>query len=282
MTRLSTLFALSLAAGLATAIPARADLPAPAATFLGNATALAQALAKTLYVHEDSLQGAVIRPDTVPGKLDIDADCSGWVSHNLERLPQHYEAVRRYQPQVAGEAGRPYPRATVYRQYFASLPPGAPFQAVKTLAAAQPGDILSWCLPGHCGVPYSGEPAKDTGHVMVVLSKPIPNDANSAFLMVLDASSVPHYSFATLPEAVKAKHPELNTLYANYPTVRDRTEIDKDTGKTITVTSGVGPGFILFGTKPDGSVGSFQFGPHDPVKSEGIGFAIGRPVPQGG
>ncbi|MCG5242535.1 hypothetical protein ACIU1J_18110 [Azospirillum doebereinerae] len=278
MTRFAALAALCLTVGLTAAGPARADLPAPAATFIGNATALAQALADTRYVHETSVQGAVIRP-LGGGRLDIDADCSGWVSHNLERLPLHYEALRQYQPQVAGEAGRPYPRATVYRQYFASLPAGAPFQAVKTLAAAQPGDILSWCLPGHCGVPYSGKPADDTGHVMVVLSKPIPNDARSAFLMVLDASSVTHYSFATLPEAVKAKHPELNTLYANYPTVRDRTEIVD--GKTKTVTSGVGPGFILFGTNPDGSVGSFQFGPGDRTNSEGIGFAIGRPVPMG-
>ncbi|MBP2231081.1 hypothetical protein J2847_004392 [Azospirillum agricola] len=277
MMRFAMLAALCVAAGLGLARPALADdATAPAATLIGNAAALAQKLAKTQYVHETSMLGAVIRPYG-EGRLDIDADCSGWVSHNLERLPLHYEAVRAYQPQVAGEAGRPYPRATVYRQYFANLPAGAPFQEVKTLAAVQPGDILSWCLPGHCGEPYSGKPADDTGHVMVVMSKPIPNGPGGAFLMVLDASSVTHYGFATLPPAVQAAHPELQTLYANYPTVREQSELVD--GKTRTVTSGVGPGFILFGTNPDGSVGSFQFGPGDSVNSENIRFAVGRPLP---
>lgn len=255
------------------ALPASAQtVPTPATHLAGVTGNLASLLGQTKYVHETALAGAIVTPLT-GGTYDIEADCSGWVSHNLQKLPPHYDAVRQYQPQVDGEAGRPYPRANVYRQYFANLTPGAPFQRIYKLADVKPGDILAWCLPGHCGIPYSGKPADDTGHVMVVMSTPIRNDANSAYLMVLDSSSVTHYAFNTLPAPIQSANAAVGQSFTRYPTKRTQT-VD---GKVV--TSGVGPGFILFGTAADGSINSFQFGPGDHVNSDGILFAVGRPLP---
>lgn len=251
-----------------------APVPTPASVLAGVTGNLASLIGKTAYVHEqeNNSPAAVVIPMS-GGTYEVDADCSGWVSHNLKKLPIQYEAVHAYQSQVPGEAEKPYPRANVYRQYFANLKPGAPFIPVKKLADVRPGDILSWCLPGHCGIPYTGEPKKDTGHVMVVMSQPIPAGPNRAFLMVLDSSSVPHYSAATLPASVQKANPGLVQAYARYPDKRDTVS----DGKAVS-TSGVGAGFILFGTDANGAVNSFQFGPGDSVNSEGILFAVGRPV----
>ncbi|WP_448204809.1 hypothetical protein [Azospirillum sp. sgz302134] len=253
--------------------PASAQSNPTPSTYLAGVTGeLAGLVGATTYVHEKDAAGAVIAPYK-DNTLNVAADCSGWVSHNLQKLPVQYQAVHAYQSQVKGEEAMPYPRANVYRQYFANLTADAPFKPIKRLADVQPGDILSWCLPGHCGIPYSGKPADDTGHVMVVVSKPVRNDANSAFLMVLDSSSVTHYSFGTLPAAVQQANPDLGKLYAQYPKVRETNNSDG----TVS-TSGVGPGLILFGTNPDGSIKSFQFGPKDHVNSDGILFAVGRAV----
>lgn len=248
-------------------------VPTPATHLAGVTGSLASVVGKTKYVHEqeNNSPAAVVLP-LGDGKYEVEADCSGWVSHNLKKLPLQYEAVHAYQSQVPGEASKPYPRANVYRQYFANLKPGAPFTPVRKLADVRPGDILSWCLPGHCGIPYTGKPANDTGHVMVVMSQPIPAGRGKAFLMVLDSSSVAHYSAKTLPPAVLKANPGLAQAYARYPDVRD-TVVD---GKVS--ANGVGPGFILFGTDEKGAINSFQFGPGDHVNSEGILFAVGRPA----
>ena len=247
--------------------------PTPASVLAGVTGHLASLLGKTRYVHEqeNDSPAAVVLP-LGDGRYEVEADCSGWVSHNLKKLPVQYEAVRAYQAQVPGEAAKPYPRANVYRQYFADLKPGAPFTPVRRLADVRPGDILSWCLPGHCGIPYTGKPASDTGHVMVVMSRPIPAGPGKAFLMVLDSSSVTHYSAKTLPPAVQKANPGLAQAFARYPDVRD-SRVD---GRVS--TSGVGPGFILFGTNAQGAIDSFQFGPGDHVNGEGILFAVGRPA----
>lgn len=247
--------------------------PTPSSHLAGVTGTLASLIGSTTYVHETEAVGAIVTP-LGNGTYDVKADCSGWVSHNLEKLAPHYAAVRQYQPQVEGEANHAYPRANVYRQYFANLPAGAPFQRIQRLADVRPGDILAWCLPGHCGIPFTGKPANDTGHVMVVMGTPAANDANSAFLLVLDSSSVTHFAFDDLPEAVRNARPDLGKLYSEFPPVRTTKQSD---GKYA--TSGAGPGFILFGTNPDGSIGSFQFGPGDRTNSEGILFAVGRATP---
>lgn len=262
-----------LKAALFGAVLGTAALPAmaqTAATMESVASAVAKTVAQTSYAYVTSTTGADVT-QLSNGTIGITTDCSGWVSYNLRGFTTAYQDVQAYQPQVSGEAGKPFPRADVYRQYFANLPAGAPFTQIQKLSDIQPGDILAWCLPGYCDNGYTGTPATDTGHVMVVMSTPITNDANSAFLMVLDSSTVTHYSFETLPAAVQTANPGLAAAFSQYPDVRVQTQSD---GKVT--TSGVGPGFILFGTNSDGTIASFQFGPGDGVHSANILFAVGR------
>lgn len=264
---------------LSGALPAAAQAPDPASRLLKEAATHAQQLEQTHYKHEKEASGASVLklPD---GKLRIDSDCSGWVSYNLMHSQLDapwYKAIQDYQPNIPSEKGAPYPRANVYQGYFASLstaPGTAPFVRVPSLAAVQPGDILSWCLGSHCQKPTSQDKARDTGHVMIVISPPIKNDDTSAFLMVLDSSSVTHWSFDTLPVAVKQTHPNLSAQYAQFPQVRTQTVNGK------LQTSGVGAGFILFQTDPSGAITGFQFDPNGTMHTvqTGIQFAVGRLV----
>jgi hypothetical protein len=263
--------------------PVAAQDPGPSRALVDQASGLARNLLSTGYRHEnDTKQGnssaASVRKKD--GKFIIETDCSGWVSYNLQQRELEspwYKAIQAYQSSMPTEKGAKYPRANVYQAYFASLSESQPFVRVPTLAEVRPGDILAWCLGSHCKNPTSPTKAKDTGHVMIVLSEPLQlDDSHHAFLLVLDSSSVAHWSFEDLPQEVKGVYRDVGLLYRGFPQVREQPM----KGNPPKPTGGVGAGFILFGTDAHGAISSFQFDKGDKVKTthEGIQFSVGRLV----
>ncbi|KAA0683991.1 hypothetical protein DS843_00680 [Roseomonas genomospecies 6] len=270
-------FAASILAVLAvTALPASAQ-SFPSQTLAWQTSNTAMTVGQTSYAYVDSTTGAVVSTLS-SGKLDITTDCSGWVSYNLRNFPEAYAAVQGYQTNVPGEANKPFPRADVYQRYFASLTaPNAYFTPVTKLTDIQPGDILAWCLDGYCAANYSATATGDTGHAMVVMGAPVSDGNGGAFVLVLDSSTVTHYSPSDLPTAVAANAQAQISLYSQFPNARTTTTTTA-TG-TKTATSGVGPGFILFGADSTGAINSFQFNVKDPVIStagNGAYFAVAR------
>lgn len=269
-------FAALVGACLATG-PAMAAPTAAGDALSSAAAALVLSLTETEYRHEnDNSKGADVERDG--GKLDIETDCSGWVSYNLETtLPKPwYASALAYQQTFSGEQGFKHPRANVYQDLLSKPPQGAPFQPVGRLAEAKAGDILAWCLSGYCGGDSPDPQAKDSGHVMIVAGPPIQDDGGW-FVLVMDSSEVNHWSIDSLPAAAQAAaRSKLPAPLLALTSKQPRLSQDNGTVKT----NGVGVGFIRFTTDAGGAITGFQFNQSASVHTtaEKLQFGLGRPA----
>ncbi|WP_163988988.1 hypothetical protein [Pyxidicoccus caerfyrddinensis] len=269
--------AMALLAPLLGALGAAAALaqpPSPGMRLLGDAQALVRELDSTRYLHEGEARGADVQVDE-RGRLSIAADCSGWVSYNLEQLPdvRYIQAVQSFKGRDPQERDVPYPRAHVYWSYFSQLPADAPFQRIVRLADVRPGDIVVWCIGDWCEQPRPEHMRGDTGHILIVAAPPVPLDDSHVFVLALDSSSLRHYGCdavqASLAPDARAAARQQDVDCRSYPDLRDDTR----------PRGGVGAGYILFGMDASGAPATFQFGPGDsirPVPGETIRFAIVR------
>jgi hypothetical protein len=109
-------------------------------------------------------------------------DCSGFVDYTLGRARP---AALRALPETAS-AGRPL--AKDYEHYLRALDRGGSsdtWTSVPSVAALRPGDVIAWLTP-----PDSD--SDDTGHVMIVLDRPVPGRQPSQEWLIRVADSTVH------------------------------------------------------------------------------------------
>jgi hypothetical protein len=167
--------------------------------------------------------------DKVAGAYDM--DCSEFVDYLLKRVaPEQFS-------QIPVEPGHVRPRAAMYFQFLKRLrqQPLIGWQAVYQLGDAQRGDIIAWEL--HASTQEPG----DTGHVVIVASKPVLKTRDLYAVKVYDSSGVVH-----------------------------------DNDSRPEHTSGVGSGVITFRINQSGEPIAFQFNSRANFHTEPI--AIGRLV----
>lgn len=145
-------------------------------------TRIVNNLVETDYTHRP-LRGTQNEPDvfqTAMGSYKAFTDCSGFVSYVIKHSnPRAYRAVEQFQMRFSTD--EKWPLAYVYQHYFEALQTGrissGIWSAVPELRRAMPGDVLAWCLDQRClGQSHRSneDTADDTGHVMVVASRPEP------------------------------------------------------------------------------------------------------------
>lgn len=191
----------------------------------------------------------------VDGQWKSNTDCSGFVSFVLsETAEESYATVAALK-----ESTHAWPRAHVYRRFFASLPKVLPqkgWLAVRDLRKAKPGDVLAWCIDSYCTATGDVPEPGDTGHI-VIIGKVRQLDAETLSVMVYDSSAVLHYG---------------NPPYTCEP---------HDEPCKVTGRNGAGLGAIHFKIDDTGAPIAFQFhggGTWHPEPSETILFAVGRPA----
>jgi hypothetical protein len=167
--------------------------------------------------------------DEATGTYDV--DCSGFVSYILGLVaPYHLDLIPR-----SGAETRLL--AHDYFKFLSRLLKETVdgWQPIPHLASAQPGDLIAWALPrvGH----------GDTGHVFVVVERPVAIGTDTMAVMAYDASDILHYD--------DSRGPGLDQF-----------------------RTGVGSGTFHLRVNRAGRPIAFQFGPGDPIVTDNI--AIGR------
>jgi hypothetical protein len=117
--------------------------------------------------------------DTEEGVYEL--DCSGLGCLLLKK------AAPVSLKQLPIEKGYRRARAVSFYSAFTNATelPNAPWQRIPRLADAQPGDFIAWRK-------WTIPPHKTTGHVMVVMSKPLQEADGSLRVTVFDSTSSPH------------------------------------------------------------------------------------------
>lgn len=147
-------------------------------------------VARKFQVEADRLLGQVTstsyrhRTRVVEAAGVYETDCKGLIAFLLRKIsPAHLEVLP-----VA--TGRRKPRAVEYYEFFRGQPPvGQPsltfWNRIPTLAEAQPGDILAWryrdIILG-----------KNTGHVLIIESKPERGEGDIYRVEVVDSTGTTH------------------------------------------------------------------------------------------
>jgi hypothetical protein len=134
------------------------------------------------------------------GTVDARTDCSGFISYVVHKVaPRHYKVIRTREP------GHRYPQAKVWARFFCNL--GTEHAQDGWLGIGrwqdlEPGDVIAW-KTGNAN-------AKNTGHVMMVASKPgqVQQENGVRFIEVpvIDSSSVYHFAPEYLPPESHQKH----------------------------------------------------------------------------
>lgn len=154
-----------------------AGFAAPSAV-LGKAKSMLNNVRQTRYQH---------RTDIVESRGKYFADCSGFMGfvlkHSAPSAWQSLEATTQiYEPGVA----RPLAKHFVY--YFdEDLATMKGWRAVHRVESLRPGDIIAWLTP-------EDSDSKNTGHVMIVASKPTPDPAlaHEFAIRVIDSTHSGH------------------------------------------------------------------------------------------
>lgn len=184
-------------------------------------------LVETHYVFRDGI-------DADTGVYDC--DCSIFAGYVLKTIDaNHFNDI----PQV--EAGRHWPRAFEYYNYFSGLAttPAAGWKSISHMAHAHRGDMMAWST----GVLEAG---KDTGHVVFLAEKPVEDDSGNFTVRVYDSANKAHF------------------------------EDTRGPGEPF--PDGVGSGFITFEVDEDGAPIGFLFSPNA-TEFDLQSIAIARPEP---
>lgn len=135
------------------------------------------------------------------GTVDARTDCSGFISYVVHKVaPRHYSIVRSREP------GHNYPQAKIWARFFCNLDTEHAQDGWLGLGGRwqnlEPGDFIAW-KEGNAN-------AKNTGHVMMVASKPgqVQQENGYRFIEVpvIDSSSVYHFAPEYLPPESHQKH----------------------------------------------------------------------------
>ncbi|MBF5043441.1 hypothetical protein FGE12_13670 [Aggregicoccus sp. 17bor-14] len=265
--------------GSIAAAAAGAVAQSPGLQLLEHVQGLTRSLRATRYRHEGDGHGAQVA-QAEDGSVSVDADCSGWVSYQLQHLadPRYYRAVLALKDAEPQERHLPYPRAYLFWRYLSALPPGAPYARVARLADLRPGDLVAWCLGAWCEPARPAHVRGDTGHLLIVAAPPAWQDATHAFVLALDASSLEHYGCDDVQAALAARGHDARARAAaaaqdaacrSYPDVRDAEER----------RGGAGAGYIRFEVDGRGVPVGFQFAARyaeHPVPGQQVRFALAR------
>jgi len=140
---------------------------------LAEATRILNAVKSTTYVHKAEV-------DEDAGIYNM--DCSHFVGYVLARVGS--DALK----EIPKEPKHKYPRAFLFCDFFRDIPASSLYWGrVKTLAEAQPGDIIAWRMADL-------DPKKDTGHVAILKARPESIGGATYTISVIDASEVRHFS----------------------------------------------------------------------------------------
>lgn len=151
------------------------------------------------YVHREvPASRQVITEDD--GTVESKTDCSGFISYIVHTVaPAHYQVVRDREPNAN------YPQAKIWARFFDSLDNTQPqdgWLQVSNWRDLRPGDFIAW--------KEGGSGSSNTGHVMMVLQKPIgPQQLGNIHYIevpVIDSSSVYHFAPERLPPNSSLKH----------------------------------------------------------------------------
>lgn len=116
-------------------------------------------------------------------KGEFNYDCSGFIDYSLKRvLPKAYQAL------PISTSKRPLAQDFYYHIHSQGQNPGAGgWMQVKNSSELVPGDIVVWLKP-------EDSDSNNTGHVMVVFSKPEinPNRPDEVLVKVVDSTKSPH------------------------------------------------------------------------------------------
>lgn len=167
------LLALLLCSALAQTAPA-AGMPLSVPPLLAEARRELGLLHVSDYRHQTDVNEAAGR---------FDYDCSGFIDYALRHV-----APGAYAELPIQRASSPRPLAQDYYALFAGLhTPSAHWQAVATVQALRPGDLVTWLKP-------PDHDTHNTGHIMLVRSPPYPNPADPAewLIPVTDSTATPH------------------------------------------------------------------------------------------
>jgi len=147
--------------------------PAASKRIVAAATRILDNLRITEYTHTTAV-------DEAAGTYRL--DCSGLAFFLLRR------AAPRSLAQVPVEKGRGRPRAVTFHTAFSEAPTQrgkSRWQRITSIFDAEPGDFIAWRLPV---VPEGGS----TGHVVMVMKKPVKQKDGTARVVVLDSSKDRH------------------------------------------------------------------------------------------
>jgi hypothetical protein len=109
-------------------------------------------------------------------------DCSGLVRLILKKAAPGSLA------QVPAEPRYPQPRAVAFYQAFVDAPESAEnpgWQRIRTLVDCRPGDLVAW---RKAVIPEKGA----SGHVLILLEKPVLESGGLYRVKVMDSTSTPH------------------------------------------------------------------------------------------
>jgi putative intracellular protease/amidase len=134
------------------------------------------------------------------GAVEANTDCSGFISYIVHKIaPRHYRAVRSREP------GHSYPQAKVWARFFDTLDGSEPrdgWLGITDWRQLRPGDLIAW--------KEGKAESKNTGHVMMVFSKPsAPRQEGGVRFIevaVIDSSSVYHFAPEHLPPNAHQNH----------------------------------------------------------------------------
>ncbi len=134
------------------------------------------------------------------GTIDARTDCSGFISYVVHKVaPLHYRIVRSREP------GNSYPQAKIWARFFCNLDNEHAqdgWLGVGRWQDLEPGDFIAW--------KEGNEHARNTGHVMMVASKPGQVQQENGYrfteVPVIDSSSVYHFAPEYLPPESHQKH----------------------------------------------------------------------------
>jgi hypothetical protein len=149
--------------------------PTTTEKFLGEADHVLGQLTSTTYRH---------RTHVVEAAGIYETDCKGLIAFLLRKVSPTRLAV------IPLAAGRRHPRAVEYYEYFREQPAvGQPsvsgWNRVPRLSDALPGDILAWRY-------REIVLGKNTGHVLIIDSKPERQDDDVYRVAVIDSTGTPH------------------------------------------------------------------------------------------